>query len=513
MWANMSVRWGRCTNFKKCKDGRDKQYIPIPEGAPFVCPSCLEPLVDENDTAHQDAPAKRSKKSPNTPLVALAGLLLLAAIAGFAGWAMHRAMTATPKTILRLEGANTIGDTLGPSLAAAFLKDQGATDVRTLPGANPQEKIVEGVLPGDSRPSAITIAKHGNMSAFTALADNSCDIGMSVRRIKPDEAARLASLGNMTSVLSEHILGLDGIAIIVNASNPINQLDKGMIMRIFTGEITDWSQVGAYRGAIKAYVRNDNSGTADTFKTMVLEGKPVAAGAQRIVENEDISYAVAGDPHGIGYVGLPSILSSKAIAVSDKGTQALLPNKFTVATEDYLLSRRFYLYTPANPNNKYTRPFIEFAISSKGQDVVAASGFVAQNVMQEAQTAPADAPAEYKSLTTDAKRLSINFRFAFGQMDLDNKAIIDLDRVVSLIADLNIPEDKIMLFGFSDSNGSDALNQALSLSRAKAVERQLVLRGFKPPIVRGFGSNLPVASNANDEGQTRNRRVEVWIKK
>ena len=79
------------------------------------------------------------------------------------------------------------------------------------------------------------------------------------------------------------------------------------------------------------------------------------------------------------------------------------------------------------------------------------------------QTAPADAPSEYKSLTKDANRLSLNFRFASGQMDLDNKAKVDLDRVVSLIADLNIPADKIMLFGFSDSNGDYASNQALSL--------------------------------------------------
>jgi phosphate transport system substrate-binding protein len=98
-------------------------------------------------------------------------------------------------------------------------------------------------------------------------------------------------------------------------------------------------------------------------------------------------------------------------------------------------------------------------------------------------------------------------------MDLDNKAKVDLERVVSLIADLNYPADKIMLFGFSDSTGDNASNLALSQSRAKVIESQLIRRGIKPAIVRGFGSNLAVASNANDEGQARNRRVEVWIKK
>ncbi len=427
---------------------------------------------------------------------------------------MHSGSRASSsKTILRLAGSNTIGDSLGPSLAEAFLKDQGATNVRILPGANPLEKIVVGVLPGDSTASSITIAAHGSATAFTALAENSCDIGMSSRKIKPDEVIKLASLGNMTSVTNEHILGLDGIAVIVNASNPVNELDKDRIMRIFTGEINDWSKVGASRGTIKVYARNDNSGTYDTFKSLVLGGKPLAAGAQRIEDSKALSDAVAGDPNGIGFIGLPYIQSSKAIAVSDKGTLAMLPNRLTVGTEDYLLARRLFLYTPANSSNKYTRQFIEYAISRKGQDVVGAAGFVAQNVTVVEQTAPAEAPAEYKSLTRDANRLSFDFRFASGQMDLDNKAKVDMDRVVSLIADLNIPSDKVMLFGFSDSTGSSASNDALSLSRAKAIENQFILRGMKPAIVRGFGSNLPIASNDTDEGQARNRRVEVWIRK
>jgi phosphate transport system substrate-binding protein len=336
---------------------------------------------------------------------------------------------------------------------------------------------------------------------------------MASRKIKPDEAAKLTSLGNMFSVSNEHILGLDGIAVIVNAANPADQLDKGQIMRIFTGEITDWSQVGAYRGQIKVYARNDNSGTYDTFKSLVLGSKPLAPGAQRIEDSKALSDAVAADPYGIGFIGLPYIQNSKPIAVSDKGTLALLPTRLTVGTEDYLLARRLFLYTPTNSSNIFTRQFVEFAISRKGQDVVGASGFVAQNVAQVEQTVSESAPAEYKWLTRDANRLSLNFRFQSGQTSLDNKATVDLDRVVSLIADLNIPEDKIMLFGFSDSTGAPAANQELSLSRAQVVERQLTLRGMKPSIVRGFGSGLPVASNDSEDGQARNRRVEIWIKK
>jgi phosphate transport system substrate-binding protein len=317
-------------------------------------------LLDENDLAPQEAPATPVKKPSTTLLVAAAVAVLLAVVAGFATWGrLHGANAAVtknvPTAILRLAGSNTIGDTLGPSLAEAFLKDQGATDVRILPGANPLEKIVEGVLPGDSTASSITIAAHGSATAFTALAGNNCDIGMASRKIKPEEAAKLTSLGDMASIASEHVLGLDGIAVIVNATNPSDKLDKEKIMRIFTGEITDWSQVGSLSGAIKIYARNDNSGTYDTFKSLVLAGKPLAPGAQRIEDSKALSDAVAADPNGIGFIGLPYIQSAKPIAVSDKGTLSLLPTRLTVSTEDYLLSRRLYLYTPANPSSSLCR--------------------------------------------------------------------------------------------------------------------------------------------------------------
>jgi phosphate transport system substrate-binding protein len=417
------------------------------------------------------------------------------------------------KTILRLAGSNTIGDSLGPALAEAFLIDQGATDVRILPGANAQEKNVQGVLPGENSPSFITIAAHGSATAFTALAENKCDIGMASRRIKPEEANKLSSLGDMTSFASEHVLGLDGIAVIVNASNPVDQLDKDQIMRIFTGEITDWSQAGSSHGAITIYARNDNSGTYDTFKSLVLAGKPLAPGAHRIEDSKELSDAVASDRNGIGFIGLPYIQSAKPLAVSEKGTQSLLPTRLSVATEDYPLSRRLYLYTPANPQNKFTRAFVEFALSKRGQNVVETRGFVAQNVAQVAQTVAENAPAEYKQLTQDANRLSLDFRFQSGQTVLDNKAKADLDRVVSLIADLKITGDRVMLFGFSDRVGNPDTNRALSLARAKAVADEFGRRGLNPAIVRGYGSDLGVASNDTEEGKAKNRRVEIWIKK
>ena len=264
---------------------------------------------------------------------------------------------------------------------------------------------------------------------------------------------------------------------------------------------------------IKIYARDNKSGTFDTFKTLVLGAKALAPGAARFEDSNALSEAVAGDRSGIGFICLPYVHGAKALALSEEGARALQATRLTVATEDYPLSRRLYLYTPANPTNRFTRKFIEFALSKQGQHVVGNSGFVAQIVVPQQQAVAKEAPRDYKQATEGAERLSLNFRFRTGESDLDNKAIVDVDRVITFVADLGFTGDKILLFGFADNTGATEKNRAPSLSRARTVEDQFARRGLKPGIVQGFGSDLPVASNKTEEGREKNRRVEIWLRK
>ena len=464
-------------------------------------------------------------RSSGAPVGALIGILLVLLIA--IGYGVVRLVTHGPRrgggaitsshssssVILSLGGSNTIGSELAPALAQAFLREQGATDARIIPGANEEEKTVEGTLPGNSDPSVIEIKAHGSATAFACLADGTCDIGMASRKIKSDEIARLSGLGDMTSPANEFVLGLDGIAVVVNQANPLTSLTKDQLARIFSGEVTDWSAVGGHGGSIQLYARDDKSGTYDTFKNLVLSGGNVASSAKRFEDSSALSDAVSNDPNGIGFIGLPYVRSAKALAVSERGAMAMLPNRFTVATEDYPLSRRLFLYTPGSPQNKYTRKFVQFAISRAGQDIVAANSFVAQTVASQRQTVASDAPADYRRLTAGAERLSLDFRFRTGSAALDNKALVDLDRVIGFVSDLHYSGDSVLLFGFADSTGGQQLNQRLSEDRAKTVQQQFEQRGLHPGTVRGFGSSLPVASNDTDEGREKNRRVEIWVRR
>src|SRR4029077_9075884 len=131
---------------------------------------------------------------------------------------------------------------------------------------------------------------------------------------------------------------------------------------VFSGKITDWSQIGGSPGPIYLYAPDDNSGTFDTFKSLVLGTRTLSSRASRYEDATKLSDAVAGDTNGIGVAGRSFVRGSKMLAVADVGKKPLLPTTFAVATGDYPLSRRLYLYIPSDPQNKWTRKFVEFAL-------------------------------------------------------------------------------------------------------------------------------------------------------
>jgi phosphate transport system substrate-binding protein len=506
--TELPTRKGRCTNFGGCTLADKREVIQVKDQQEYICPECERPLSGL-------LPAY----SPRSPWKIVAAGIALLAVAAFALFhflrrpATHGTTggTGNAKIILRLCGSNTIGSDLGPALVRAFLKDQGATNVDSVPGPRTDETSVQGNLAGNQGLAAIQIRAHGSTTAFTGLGDASCDIGMSSRKIKPEEVTRLAGLGDMTSPQSEHVLGLDGVTVIVNQANPLSSIPEDRLGGIFLGRMQDWSGVGGTAGPIHIYALDDNSGTFDIFKTLVMGNGSLPSTAKRLEDSATLSDAVANDAAGIGFVGLPFVRKAKALIVSQPGLAPVAPSRMSLATEDYPLSRRLYLYTPQNPQNPYMRKFIDFVLSTAGQEIVGTNGFVTQIVSQETQKAAPNAPAEYKRLTVRAKRLSLDFRFRSGRSDLDNKAQLDIGHVIDFVKTMHYAPENVMLLGFADSSGDSKANQSLSEDRAHAVEQQFEAKGLKPGVVKGFGDNLPLAPNDTEEGRWRNRRVEVWV--
>jgi glucose/mannose transport system substrate-binding protein len=294
------------------------------------------------------------------------------------------------RAALRLHGSNTIGKELVPALCEEFLKYQGATSVQRKPLQKEDETNVEAVLPNrSSEPLTFEVQAHGSKTAFEDLANGKCDIGMASRQITAEEARQCAQagLGDLLSPACQIVLGLDGIAVFVNKSNPVNALTKRQIADIFSGKTTDWSEVGGNPGPIDLYTGDDNSGTFDTFKSLVLETRPLSARASRYENSAKLSDEVAADKNGIGFAGMAFVRGSKPLAISESGGAALLPTPFTVAAEHYPLSRRLFLYIPANPKNEWTQKFVEFALSELGgPSKLTASGFFARKFVESALT-------------------------------------------------------------------------------------------------------------------------------
>ncbi|PAA09314.1 substrate-binding domain-containing protein [Pseudomonas fragi] len=413
---------------------------------------------------------------------------------------------------LRIQGSNTIGANLGPALVRAMLAEQGLHDIHSVPVIPPNEHSIVGTT-AQGQQIRVDVAAHGSGTGFTALAAGRADLVASSRPIKDRELVDLEPLGDLKSPGAEQVIAIDGLAIILHPHNPLNQLNTEQLAQIYSGQISRWEQLGGTGGAIHLYARDDQSGTWETFKELVLNrnGQPLSSTAQRFESSEALSDAVSHDPQAIGFIGLPYIREAKALAIVDGASQPMLPLTSLIASEDYPLSRRLFFYLPPAANNPWAKALVNFTQSPQGQAIVGQNGFVAQSVQADSVLPGAHMPQAYQALTREAQRLSVNFRFEEGSASLDNKARQDLLRVVDYLSAHGKLDKQVTLVGFGDAKDDPQRAQLLSRLRAMAVRRELVKSGVVPREIRGYGAQMPVAANTEDEGRLKNRRVEVWV--
>lgn len=189
----------------------------------------------------------------------------------------------------------------------------------------------------------------------------------------------------------------------------------------------------------------------------------------------------------------------------------MYPTAELIATEDYPLSRRLYLYSTEHQNNPLAQEFLLFAQSDAGQRLVESNGFISQTVSAMSVVADDSMPVQYQQLAQQAQRLSVNFRFKQGSAELDNKALRDIDRVLAYLRKHNKMKNKLVLVGFGDSKSDPERARLLSKLRAMAVRRQLHNNEIIFRDIIGIGDAMPVASNNLDQGRVKNRRVELWV--
>ena len=536
----MAYTRGRCTNFDYCSLADARRDIEVLVGEDFVCPVCGKPL--------RAPPVQTGGGGLLRPALVGGGMLVLVGGAVFLGMRMGSmpaapvagtpppasphpapqtgAATApgaippspgvppaeTANVLARLAGSDTIGTTLAPALAAAYLTQIGDTDVKTEAGAAPGETRVIGQR-GDRRES-IVVTSSTAAAGFKLLGAGTTDVVLAARRILPAEKDSLAALGDLTSPAAEHVLALDGLAVVVNPTNTVTSLTKDQIRGIFSGTIKDWSAVGGAAGPVDVYALDPRSDAGVQFASLALAGGNLAPTAKTLPDGHQVSQAVSADPHGIGVVDLPNILQTHALPIGDTGSSPISPtNLASVASEDYPLSYRLYLYTSPKAAGGVAEKFVEFATGPDGQAIVGKQGLASQSLKPPPPPPPTPStPTErLKQIVAGAKKLAVDFRFNPNSSDLDLKGSRDIDRVTNYLLSNHFTGEHLILVGFADNQGDPDSNIAVSKKRADALAAMFAQRGLTPAKVVGFGADLPLADNATEDGRQKNRRVEVYI--
>jgi phosphate transport system substrate-binding protein len=418
-----------------------------------------------------------------------------------------------------IHGSSTIGAELMPRLIEAYAQSRGER-VRIANGAAPEVSEINVIASDGKNRATIDLQARGSGTATPGLASGKALIGMASRALNEAELAQLAQqgLGDMRSPDNEHVVGLDGIIVIVSRGNPVAKLSLQQLQGIFSGAVSDWSQVGGRPGKINVYARDSKSGTFDTFQTLVLDpGKQKLVGSARRVESSnELSDLIANDSSGIGFVGFAYLRNAKAISLVNECGMSFMPSTFDVKTEEYPLSRRLFLYSGRLPAHSYAAGLLDFSTSMEAQAIIRDSGFIDQEL--EGRSDPqvgrmSDADSKQKgdigelavTLARDLQetpRISATMRFRTNSIELDNKALRDVDVLAQFMRFIrqSKPARKLVLVGFTDSLGAIDKNLALSIERANAL-RQALLRKLRDPQyarlieTRGYGPAIAVACN------------------
>ena len=263
------------------------------------------------------------------------------AVVGLLG--VFAANTAFAAGTLQMEGSTTVGP-IAEAFAEAFtMKD---------PSLN------------------ITVKKTGSGDGAAALIDGRCDIANMSRFMKEKEFVEAVEKGVFPVA---HVVAMDGVCVIVHPSNPVKALTRAQVRDVYTGKVTNWSQVGGSNMPIVPISRDTSSGTYETFHELVMNKQEMAQNVEYVNSNPQAHSRVKTTQGAVGYVGLGFLDASvKALEID-----GVMPTKTTIASGVYPVSRPLYMFTNGYPKlGSLVYAFVTFHLTEEGQELVEAKGFV-----------------------------------------------------------------------------------------------------------------------------------------
>lgn len=438
-----------------------------------------------------------------------------------------------------IAGSDVIGEGLMPLLMDGFsvFNDAEATITSTSqPGQYFAELIGDQGF-GDQMGSYLVSATSSD-DAFEGLLQGETEIGMSSRRIVPDEARALkrTGAGNMISPNQEHILAIDSVVAITHRSNPVQQLTSDQMADVYSGKIRNWSELGGEDVPIVLIGRQETSGTATTFYRHIFgetNDWQFAPGIQIAENSNEVAALVNDNPGAVGFVGYAFQRGAKPLTLVNQCGLPMTPDSFSAKTGEYELQSRLYLYNRADIADAQAKQFLAYSMSDAADVMIAKAGFINFGVETREQTSDSLRAVTLETSDYDAferelademlaemaeyDRLSTTFRFRTGSSKLDERGRFDMARLIQYL-DEEAKGAELLLVGFTDDVGAFSANLDISRKRAEDMADQLStaatdILGQVNVRATGFGEMVPSACNATDTGRAINRRVEVWIKR
>ncbi|HJA08124.1 MAG TPA: phosphate ABC transporter substrate-binding protein [Candidatus Mailhella merdigallinarum] len=257
---------------------------------------------------------------------------------------------------------------LGASLAVAapldaFNNQKGSLDIAGGTAHIPVMKLAAQAIMERYPDIRITVAGGGSGVGVQKVGEGLVQIGNTGRALKDTEIAKYG--------LVTFPFAIDGVAVAVNPANGVTGLTKAQVKDVFAGKVTNWKDLGGADAPISLYVREDGSGTRETFEERALDKGTSAPSANVVNSNGAMKTAIAQDKNAIGYVGIGHLDESvKGVAVD-----GMVPSQEGAADGSYTVTRLLYMNTKGEPEG-LTKLFVDYIYSEDGKGFISQSGYI-----------------------------------------------------------------------------------------------------------------------------------------
>ncbi|WP_373635003.1 substrate-binding domain-containing protein [Yoonia sp. SS1-5] len=431
-------------------------------------------------------------------------------------------------TDVRIAGSRVMSDVLMPFLVQGYAAQQGASAPRRIALADQRMTLVVQNTDEAAEPRFVVEIEATDAGAgLASLQRGDADLAMMSRQPTQTEVDtfRADGLENLRDPVQNHVIAFDRLEVIVSPDNPVQSLALSDLQDLLSGKIANWASLGGPDVPVAVFAPKAGADSQLAFSTALMgpAGLTFAPGAVAVETPDAVARAIAANPGGIGVV--PTSASGPATPVSLTGNCGLpwRATPFAIKAGDDPLRRPLRLLTSSQTPGPETRGLLDFATSPAADILIRQAGFIGPRIIANPDPAPLPAldgadPARAAHLTRmrdtlgEAVRLSTTFRFD------GNASQADIARLIAFLDRPDYAGRQVILAGFSAAPGDVDAGIAASQADADAVRAAIVLQQAADTADRdrftaiGFGPLWPIACSDTPGADTRNRRVEVWVR-